>query len=185
MPDQEITCVDCGRRFSWSSGEQRFYRERGLQAPRRCPDCRGGRSRQAVATQSPPRSAPQPSRPLTHRRSPQRRFGVLALLAAIVLGAGLLLLIPATPLQAWLIGVNLAALLAYGYDKAVAGSGRTRVPEAVLLGLALIGGSPGAFVGMLVFRHKTSKPAFLIPFALIALLQLGLLAAWPLLWQRL
>ncbi len=175
----------CGRRFSWSVGEQRFYRERGLQAPRRCPGCREGRGRQATATQSLPRSVLQPSRPLTHQRSPQRRLGVNALVAAVALGAGLLLLIPATPLQAWLVGANLAALLAYGYDKAVAGRGRTRVPEAVLLGLALIGGSPGAFVGMLFFRHKTSKPAFLIPFALIVLLQLGLLAVWPLLSRSL
>jgi uncharacterized membrane protein YsdA (DUF1294 family) len=36
-----------------------------------------------------------------------------------------------------------------------------------------------------LLRHKTSKPAFLVPFALIVLLQLGLLAVWPLLQQGL
>jgi uncharacterized membrane protein YsdA (DUF1294 family) len=49
-----------------------------------------------------------------------------------------------------------------------------------LLGLALIGGSLGAAAGMLLFRHKTSKPAFLIPFGLIVLLQVGLIVVWGL-----
>jgi uncharacterized membrane protein YsdA (DUF1294 family) len=57
------------------------------------------------------------------------------------------------------------------------------VSEATLLGVALIGGSPGAFVAMMLFRHKTSKPAFLVPFALIVALQVGLVVAWLTLGQ--
>jgi uncharacterized membrane protein YsdA (DUF1294 family) len=109
----------------------------------------------------------------------------MALVAAVAVRAGLLLLMPASPLQVWLIAVNLVTILAYSYDKTVAGSTQTRVPEAVLLGLALAGGSPGAFVVMLLLRHKTSKRTFLVPFALIVVLQLGLLAVWPLLQQGL
>jgi uncharacterized membrane protein YsdA (DUF1294 family) len=51
------------------------------------------------------------------------------------------------------------------------------VPERVLLGLALLGGSPGAWAGMTLFRHKTVKGRFRLAFAVIVALQLGL-AAW-------
>jgi uncharacterized membrane protein YsdA (DUF1294 family) len=37
---EQITCVECGRTFVWSYGEQRFYKERGLSPPKRCRDCR-------------------------------------------------------------------------------------------------------------------------------------------------
>lgn len=111
---------------------------------------------------------------------PRHRFGSTTLVAAIALSIMLFLLIPSAPLLMWLVAVNLVALLTYGYDKTIAGGATTRVPESVLLSLALIGGSPGAFVGMLLFRHKTSKPTFLIPFALIVALQVALLLAWSL-----
>lgn len=177
MPDQQIACTACGRRFTWSAGEQAFYRERGLQAPRRCPDCRAGRRQQTATPAARPAAAPRlPAR----RASPHRRFGLSALAVAAALSLALLLIIPAGPLLAWLIAVNLIALLAYGYDKAIAGGEALRVPETVLLGLALAGGSPGAFAAMLIFRHKISKPAFLVPFGLIVALQVGLIIAWPL-----
>lgn len=103
---------------------------------------------------------------------------MVALVTAIVLSVVVFLAIPSTPLLAWLVAVNAVTLLAYGYDKGIAGGNRTRIPEAVLLGLALIGGTLGAFAGILLFRHKTSKPAFLVPFALIVVLQLALFGAW-------
>jgi uncharacterized membrane protein YsdA (DUF1294 family) len=102
------------------------------------------------------------------------------LASTALLSLGLLVIFPAAPLLAWLGAINLVALLTYGYDKAIAGGARRRVPEAILLGLALIGGSLGAAAGMLLFRHKTSKPAFLIPFGLIVLLQVGLIVVWGL-----
>ena len=72
-----------------------------------------------------------------------------------------------------LAGVNLATILLYGYDKAVAGGTKLRVPEKVLHLLALLGGSPGALLGRSMFRHKTSKPSFRAVFWLIVVLQLG------------
>lgn len=183
MSDQSITCTACGQRFTWSAGEQQFYRERGLQAPRRCPDCRGGRRPQVAVAQSGPRAEPQRSRPMTRRHTPRRTFGVATLVAAGALSVALFILVPSAPLLAWLLAINLIAILTYGYDKSIAGGTLMRVPEAVLLGLALIGGSPGAFVGMLLFRHKTSKPAFLVPFSLIVALQVGLIIAWLVLGQ--
>lgn len=38
--DKELTCVDCGRKFKWEVGEQRFYWSKGLATPKRCPECR-------------------------------------------------------------------------------------------------------------------------------------------------
>ncbi|MGH7737412.1 MAG: zinc-ribbon domain containing protein [Candidatus Tyrphobacter sp.] len=39
-----LTCVDCGRQFVFSAGEQRFYEQKGFQnKPNRCLDCRQAR----------------------------------------------------------------------------------------------------------------------------------------------
>lgn len=43
MPDQEITCRDCGANFTFSEGEQEFYAQKNLSAPQRCKDCRNAR----------------------------------------------------------------------------------------------------------------------------------------------
>jgi uncharacterized membrane protein YsdA (DUF1294 family)/cold shock CspA family protein len=79
---------------------------------------------------------------------------------------------------AYLGAIWLATWLAFAWDKRRAGLDERRVPEAALLGLALIGGSPSAMMAMFVLRHKTRKPAFLIPFALIVLAQALAIAAW-------
>lgn len=68
-------------------------------------------------------------------------------------------------------GLNVLAFGLYTWDKHQAGAGRRRVPEAVLLGFAAIGGSIGAAVAMKALHHKTSKPKFWIPFVLIVVLQ--------------
>lgn len=74
--------------------------------------------------------------------------------------------------------MNAATLLLYGYDKAVAGGRATRVPEFLLQGLAFAGGSPAALVSQIVFRHKTSKPAFQRVFWGIVALQAAAIGAW-------
>ena len=38
--DLMITCVDCGKDFTFSKGEQDFFRMKGLFSPKRCPACR-------------------------------------------------------------------------------------------------------------------------------------------------
>ena len=45
-------------------------------------------------------------------------------------------------------------------DKRRAVRERYRIPERILLGIALIGGSVGCIAGMKLFHHKTKKPAF-------------------------
>lgn len=71
----------------------------------------------------------------------------------------------------WLAAVNLALLCVMGWDKAAAIRDRRRVPETTLLALAVIGGSPGGILGMLLFRHKLRKSAFSIGFPAIFLCQ--------------
>lgn len=76
----------------------------------------------------------------------------------------------------WLIwyifGINLLTFFVYGLDKAKAGGTTRRISERTLLVLALLGGSPAAIIGMLLFRHKTQKLAFQAPFAVIIALQI-------------
>lgn len=51
--------------------------------------------------------------------------------------------------------VSFVAFVAYGLDKRKAKKGLWRTKEAVLLGMGLCGGAPGALLGMKVFHHKT------------------------------
>jgi uncharacterized membrane protein YsdA (DUF1294 family)/cold shock CspA family protein len=112
--------------------------------------------------------------PGKQQASPASRFGWpaaggVAALSALVMAGGVPWLV------AYLIGVNTTTFLFYGYDKAIAGSRRLRVPENVLHGLALCGGSLGALLGQKVFRHKTRKPWFQVMYWAIVALQAGLL----------
>jgi hypothetical protein len=43
VSDEIIECIECGRTFVWSSGEQRYYKEHGLVRPKRCTACRSRR----------------------------------------------------------------------------------------------------------------------------------------------
>ncbi len=75
----------------------------------------------------------------------------------------------------WLISANVVTFGYYGYDKSSARASRSRIPELVLHGLAAIGGSLGAYAGMVCFRHKTVKGPFRIYFWCIVTLQVALL----------
>lgn len=48
----------------------------------------------------------------------------------------------------------------YGIDKAKAKAHKWRIPERVLLGMCMIGGIVGGWLGMYVFRHKTKHLKF-------------------------
>lgn len=67
--------------------------------------------------------------------------------------------------------VNVIAFLMYGLDKVKAKRLQWRIPESTLLGVAVIGGSIGAFLGMQIFHHKTKKPKFYIGVPVIFILQ--------------
>ncbi len=59
-----------------------------------------------------------------------------------------------------LIGINVIAFLAFGWDKRQSERHGSRIAERTLLGLALFGGALGALIGQQVFRHKTQKQPF-------------------------
>lgn len=59
-----------------------------------------------------------------------------------------------------ILAINLLTFLLYGIDKWKAKRSRWRIPESVLLGLAAIGGSVGAWLGMRVWHHKTQHKKF-------------------------
>jgi len=82
------------------------------------------------------------------------------------------------PAVAYLVSINVIALLLYGYDKRQAIIGRTRIPEFVLHTAALSGGSPGALLGQGLFRHKTRKFRFQVVFVAIILFQVAALCAY-------
>ena len=51
--DRSLPCRDCGEAFIFSSGEQRFFAEKGLtNEPQRCPGCRAA-ARQARSGSGP------------------------------------------------------------------------------------------------------------------------------------
>jgi len=58
------------------------------------------------------------------------------------------------------VAINFIAFAAFGVDKARAEAGQWRVAEDTLLLLAFVGGSPGAWAGRRLFRHKTRKQPF-------------------------
>jgi uncharacterized membrane protein YsdA (DUF1294 family) len=58
------------------------------------------------------------------------------------------------------IAINFFAFAAFGIDKMKAEAGSWRVAESTLLMLAFIGGTPGAYAGRSMFRHKTRKQPF-------------------------
>ena len=74
----------------------------------------------------------------------------------------------------YLAAMNLVLLVTMGIDKLDAIEGRRRVSEATLFSLAVLGGSLGGIAGMLLFRHKTRKTAFVVGFPLILLCQIAL-----------
>jgi uncharacterized membrane protein YsdA (DUF1294 family)/cold shock CspA family protein len=104
-------------------------------------------------------------------------LGLLFFLAAGLAG---LLYLGAPWWLGLLLPLNVATFAVYALDKRRASSspGSRRVPEATLLSLAALGGSPGAIAAMYALRHKTRKPSFWLPLALIVAAQGAGVAYW-------
>lgn len=69
--------------------------------------------------------------------------------------------------------INLVAFVLYGIDKWKATHGKWRIKEATLIGIAIVGGSIGALVGMKAFRHKTKHKKFTIGVPVILAIQVA------------
>ena len=75
----------------------------------------------------------------------------------------------------YLIAINVVTFFMYGIDKWKAKRSKWRIPETTLLGLAVIGGSIGAWLGMRVWHHKTMHKKFQFGIPLIIVAQIALM----------
>lgn len=76
----------------------------------------------------------------------------------------------------YLIAINIIAFIVYGIDKFKATKGYWRIPESTLLLLAIIGGSVGAWLGMMLWHHKTKHWKFMIGVPAVFFFHLSLIA---------
>lgn len=77
----------------------------------------------------------------------------------------------------YLLLINLTAIIVTVSDKRRAQKKKWRVPEATLLLIAALGGSPAMYITMHCIRHKTRKAKFMVGIPLILVLQIGLIVA--------
>ena len=75
----------------------------------------------------------------------------------------------------YLVVINVTALALFGADKRKAKKHAWRISEKALFLSAVLGGSVGALLGMLLFRHKTKHWYFVIGIPLILVIQIFLL----------
>ena len=75
----------------------------------------------------------------------------------------------------YLVTINVATFFTYGIDKLKAKKSLWRIRESALLGLAILGGSIGAWLGMKVWHHKTMHKIFKYGIPLILAVQIVLL----------
>ena len=71
---------------------------------------------------------------------------------------------------------NLIVMLLFGFDKLLAKMQAKRIPEKILISLAVLLGSYGAICGMVLFHHKISKPKFRYIISILFLMQSVLFA---------
>ena len=103
--------------------------------------------------------------------NPKKQFSIIAIILIAAVFALLLYFTKLNLLYSYLLSINIITFLIYGYDKHQAKKVGMRIPEIVLHLMALMGGSPGALLGQLTFRHKIKKMRFIIVFWAIVILQ--------------
>ena len=70
---------------------------------------------------------------------------------------------------------NVVTFFMYGIDKWKARKSKWRIRETALLGLAILGGSIGAWLGMKVWHHKTLHKKFKYGIPAIIIVQLAII----------
>lgn len=79
-----------------------------------------------------------------------------------------------TYFEIYLIFVNITTFILFTYDKVQAISANknvARVPEINLLLMSMLGGTIGAIVSMLLFRHKIKKLSFIVKLLVVIIIQ--------------
>lgn len=75
----------------------------------------------------------------------------------------------------YLVAINVVTFFMYGIDKWKAKKSKWRISEATLLGMAVIGGSVGAWLGMKTWHHKTLHKKFKYGVPAIIIIQLTII----------
>jgi len=75
----------------------------------------------------------------------------------------------------YLVVTNVVTFFVYGIDKWKAKNSKWRIRETALLGLAVLGGSIGAWLGMKVWHHKTQHKKFKYGVPAIIIIQLAII----------
>ena len=75
----------------------------------------------------------------------------------------------------YLAVINVVTFFMYGVDKWKARKSKWRIRETALLGLAVLGGSIGAWLGMIVWHHKTQHKKFKYGIPAIIIVQLAII----------
>ena len=75
----------------------------------------------------------------------------------------------------YLAVINVVTFFMYGIDKWKAKKSKWRIRETALLGLAVLGGSIGAWLGMKVWHHKTQHKKFKYGVPAIIIVQLAII----------
>jgi uncharacterized membrane protein YsdA (DUF1294 family) len=81
-----------------------------------------------------------------------------------------------TYLQIYLIFITFVSFALFAYDKFLALQNNrniSRISEFRLLVSSFLGGTIGSILSMILFRHKIKKPSFLMKFALVMFIQIG------------
>ena len=74
-----------------------------------------------------------------------------------------------------LVIINVVTFFMFGIDKWKAKKSKWRIRETALLGLAVLGGSVGAWLGMKVWHHKTLHKKFKYGVPTIIIIQLAII----------
>jgi uncharacterized membrane protein YsdA (DUF1294 family)/cold shock CspA family protein len=99
-------------------------------------------------------------RPAPGRKPRTGHSGIVLVAFIVALGLGVATSVIPGLVAAYYLAVSLITLLLYAVDKSAARNGSWRTPESQLHLCALLGGWPGALLGQMLLRHKSSKKAF-------------------------
>ncbi len=80
---------------------------------------------------------------------------------------------------AYLAVISLISLIVCIYDKKISkrGNVKLRIPEKALFVWSALGGSVVMYITMLIIRHKTKHPSFMVGIPVIMVLQAALIGA--------